>query len=103
MFCQLLSESLYMEKVLSNTSVLSLGSVYRDEAGPYACTATNPGSQMLSSSETIMVEVIYDPAVVNLTPSNLHYTLTEGQTLRNISWYAEMYVQLEKNVNVNIC
>ncbi|KAH3839763.1 hypothetical protein DPMN_113200 [Dreissena polymorpha] len=35
--------------------------------------------------------------MVNLTPSNLYYTLTEGQTLRNISCYADCYPKCTYN------
>ncbi|XP_052254990.1 carcinoembryonic antigen-related cell adhesion molecule 1-like [Dreissena polymorpha] len=54
-----------VETSISNTGVLSLGSLQRRDAGIYTCTVRNPGSNATASSQGIEVLVRYCNASAN--------------------------------------
>ncbi|KAH3812746.1 carcinoembryonic antigen-related cell adhesion molecule 5-like isoform X1 [Dreissena polymorpha] len=74
---------------VSNSSVLSLGSAHRNQAGNYVCTAKNPGTIETASSAIIVVEIAYGPEDITLSPDIKSYTFNEGQTLHNITCSAK--------------
>ncbi|KAH3828773.1 hypothetical protein DPMN_130756 [Dreissena polymorpha] len=76
---------------VSNTSVLTLGSVTRDEEGQYLCTARNTQSDATNTSRLIVVTVIYGPDSITLYPPDRIYNLLEGNSLTNITCSADCY------------
>ncbi|KAH3812747.1 hypothetical protein DPMN_141186 [Dreissena polymorpha] len=76
---------------VSNTSHLFFGSMNKEKAGKYVCTARNTVSGATNISGTLMIEVYYGPdnRQITLNPSNLLYTILEGQTLANITCSAD--------------
>ncbi|KAH3828774.1 hypothetical protein DPMN_130757 [Dreissena polymorpha] len=74
---------------VSSSNVLSLGYAQTNDTGNYVCIAKNPGSLTNASSAIMVVEILYGPTNINLSPVNRSYTLNEGQTLHNITCSAK--------------
>ncbi|XP_021372497.1 carcinoembryonic antigen-related cell adhesion molecule 1-like [Mizuhopecten yessoensis] len=68
------------------SAVLSLGQLDRSEHGTYRCTARNVVGELTT---TTSVTVQYGPSTVTLSPADITYTKTEGDTLPDITCTAD--------------
>ncbi|XP_052804221.1 hemicentin-1-like isoform X2 [Mya arenaria] len=76
-----------------NNAILNLGQLTRQEAGSYICSASNPSSSTTRTGPIVVVEVIYGPSIVSLSPSTTSYTKPEGGTLGDITCSAVCHLE----------
>ncbi|XP_052803463.1 hemicentin-1-like [Mya arenaria] len=77
--------------VVRNNSILNLDQLTRQEAGSYICSATNPISSATRNGSTVVVEVIYGPDKMLLSPPTTLYMKTKGETLGDITCTASCH------------
>ncbi|XP_053390451.1 neural cell adhesion molecule 2-like [Mercenaria mercenaria] len=75
--------------VVSNTAVLTLGTLNKDKAATYTCTATNPKKSGTSVTD-VTVHVRYGPDTCTISPAS-PLTLTEGDSSPTVSCESECY------------